>query len=274
MDRLVLLSYYILAAVVAMLLIAAALAFINRHRLRRKPQLPDERRYELQADLLEWIKAKSANQRTVVDIRPFWRGRSVKVYQREAVVQPLIKNGDVSVHHTPLPNEFLETLHDWAIVAFCLPPTHLALRDRTWTWMVHERISGRNIVFERVETLNWQNAGRDIRNSPQTNAGRDAKVRFDHVVSTGGNEGIPVESLTDLIAALREDAASLEDPEERSKVRTLANKLGDETDQDKRDEDAIEDSIARAERYVSRTGGLMTATHKVLETWQQMRGQS
>jgi hypothetical protein len=266
-------AYGLAATAVALMLAVVLGAFANRRRLQHKPQLPDDARLEYQAALLEAIKQKSANQGTVVDIRPFWRGSNVKPYQRNPVIQPLIDNDHVTVRHPQSTNEFFEVLRGLWEVALYRPPTHLVLTDRTWTWMVHERISGKGVVIGRVETLNWQSAGRDITSSPQTIAGRDAHFRAAQVTSTGGNQGILVEMLPELIAALRSDAQGLQNPDERAKVRALANKLESEADEDSVDEDVIEDSIARAERYVGRAGGLMAVTTKALEAWHALRGQ-
>jgi hypothetical protein len=265
--------YGLAASAVILTLLVLLLIFANRRRLQRKPQLSDTARLEYQAALLETIKKASANQGTVVDVRPFWRGSGVKPYQRKPVIQPLIEDGHVTVQHPPAENAFFETLRDIWKVAMYRPPTHLVLTDRTWTWMVHERISGERIIIGKVETLNWQNAGGDIASSPQTNAGRDAHVRADHSTRKAGvHEGVPLELVTDLVAALRSDAPSLPDTTNRTRVRELANKLEQEVEADPIDEDVIEDGIGRAERYVGRAGGLMATTAKALEAWHALRG--
>lgn len=261
------------AAVVALMVVVLVLAFANRRRLQNKPQLADDVRLKYQADLLEAIKKASADQGTVVDIKPFWRGTEVKIYQRLPVIEPLIDDGHVKVMHAPAENDFFETVRDVWSMAMYKPPRHLVLTDRTWTWMVHERLSGERIIIGRVETLNWQKAGRDIVGSPQTNAGGDAVVQTDHSKNKSGvNEGLPLELVPQIVAALRADAPSLLEASERTRVRDLANRLEQAVDTDAVDEDFIEDEIARAERYVGRAGRLMTASAKALEAWHSICG--
>lgn len=122
MTQLETVAYGLAATIVTLMLAVVLVAFANRRRLQRKPQLPDDTRLEYQAALLEAIKQKSANQGTVVDIRPFWRGSGVKSYQRNAVIQPLIDDDHVTVCHPESTNELFEVLRGLWEVALYRPP--------------------------------------------------------------------------------------------------------------------------------------------------------
>lgn len=190
-------------ALVGLLLLVLLLALANGLRLSRKPGLTPDLRIELQASLLEEIKRKSADQGTIVDIRPFWRGSAIKPYQRNSVIRPLIEEGHVRQHDQSTGNEFYDTVRNLYRIAFHVAPTHLILTDRTWVRMVHEGLSGTAIVIGEVQTLNWQEAGGDIVHSPQTVAGRDADVRTGKASRGGDTEGVNSERLLELVAALR-----------------------------------------------------------------------
>lgn len=228
-------------------------------------------RYQLQAELLDAIKRVSANRRTPVDIRPFWRGKGIKPSQRNAVIDPLIRSHEVYVpEKTSSDLAGLEFVTDLLNFAFYRPPSHLVLTDRTWELMVQQGLDGRGIVIERVGTLNWQSQstnGGDIINSPQ--AGRDADVQADNFHKKIP-QGISVDQLTDLVAALRADARNMEDQDDRARVRSLAEKLEDESGSENPDQDKVEGMVARATRYASDTAGLMVVTGKLLETWRDL----
>ncbi len=268
-------TVWILLGVVILATIAA---FANRRRLKAKPQMPERDLLKLQAALLDAIKQQSANQRTIVNLARFWRNTGIKPYQRNAVIDPLIEAGDVTVHNRREPHGFWETAWDavrdyWSIAAY-RPPTKLILTDRTWIRMAHDGVSGQTIVFERVDVMHWQSqtAGGDIVQSPQTSAGGKAHVRFDSAKNSQTVRGLSIGDLTALVTALRQDVPQLPLPEERARVRDLATQLENELDQEDRDTDAIEDGVSRAERYVARAGGLMTATATLLDSWQRLRG--
>ncbi len=265
--------WFLLYAALAFMLLVLFVALLNRWRLSRKPKMAEEDLLSTQAALLEAIKVASANQRTIVDIGPFWRRSGVKYYQKIDVVQPLIEAGHVTAHATDAGNEFVEVMQGIWNVAMRKAPRFLVLTDRTWTRMVHEGISGTKIVIGSVGVLNNQNAGRDIVHSPQTNAGRDAVVGTGSNSSGSSNEGIDLSLMSDLVKALREDATNLPDQEQRSRLRSLANKIESEVDAEQVDEDAVEDSLARVERYLGRAGGLMSATLKVFNAWRQLHGE-
>jgi len=269
-------AWTVLLVAVGVLVFGAIFAFANRYRLKRKPPLPAEQLLALQAELLDAIKAESANQRTVVLISRFWRGGGIKPYQRNAVVEPLIRAGHVTVHKEAAAHGFLAALWEtlsifWAVAGY-RPPAKLILTDRTWLRMAHEGVSGHTIVFERVDVMNLQSqsAGGDIVQSPQTSAGNDADVHFRSVQNSQTTE-LNTSDLVALVVALRQDAPRLRTADERTKVRNLATKLENELDDDEPDGDAIEDGVSRAERYLARTGGLMAATAKLFDSWQRFR---
>lgn len=123
------LSHLIMVAVaiiVAIMLIITASALLNRRRLQRGPRLREERRHELQAQLLDAIKFKSANQGTVVDIRRFWLETNCTAAQRNSIIQPLISAGHVTAHEETM-TEPWETLNNLRVLAFFRPPkkTHI-----------------------------------------------------------------------------------------------------------------------------------------------------
>jgi len=216
-----------------------------------------------------------------VNIRRFWQGRNVKPPQRHAVIDPLIDSGDVFVPIRSSGSNFWDGLEGWWNLAFYRPPTHLVLSDRTWTRMVHEGVSGRSIVantyIERTDEVNTgdeykiDTGGGDNIGSPM---GR--KVRVDSIHFEGGHHqaaDVSTDILRELVAALRADALKLSDAEDRTEVRALADKLEDESNADEPDEDKIEGMVGRAERLANGAAGLMTASHKVFEAYQQWRGQ-
>lgn len=265
MNLRALVSIFIGAVIILMVV-----ALYSRARLERKPKLPEDARQQLQAALLEAVKHASADQGAVVTLNGFWRGSGIKPYQRRAVIQPLIDDHIVADAEQSI-EEPLQTIRDVWWTAINHAPTKLRLTDRTWVRMVHDGVSGRGIVIERIGTLNWQYAGRDIKQSPQTAAGRDARVDIGRITDTSTTSGISTQELTALVGALREDALVLTG-EGRAKVRSLANKLETELDQEEQDTDAIEDSVTRAQRYVGRFGAIMASTSKLLESWHKLRG--
>ena len=152
------LIFGVLAVLIVVLILIALLVLANRLRLKRKASLPHAKSVELQSELLEAIKNASANQRTVVNIRPFWRDHKVRAIDRHAVIEPLVDRGDVTEVHPPEVGEPWETLRDLWQLAMYRPATRLVLTDRTWTRMVHEGITGRGIVIgsyvEKADQVN------------------------------------------------------------------------------------------------------------------------
>jgi hypothetical protein len=271
------LLYVVVACIVGLLAVLVLLAFANRHRLRRKANVPDELRLSLQAALLEAIKTKSANQRTSVNIRRFWRGTGLKAYQRNAVIDPLIESGDVFVDHRVSGSEIWDVAVSWWNLALYRPPAHLVLSDRTWTRMVHEGVSGQSIVIgtfvERTQEVNdfsINTGGGDNIGSP---VGRSVRVGDVEVTKSSESSGVSTELLAELVSALRTDAVQLDDPAVRASVRSLADKLEDEGNAQEPDEDKIDGMLSRARRYANSSAGLMGASHKVLEAWEQLKGQ-
>jgi hypothetical protein len=273
MDDLVAFVMIALLAVAGVLVLLMVGALLNRARLRRKAHLPDDQRLALQAALLEAIKDRSSNQRTIVDIRPFWRRSGVRSIQRNAVIDPLIESGDVFVPHDSSGSEAWDVVTGWWNVALYRPPTRLVLSDRTWTRMVHEGVSGQSIVIgtfvERTNEVNdfsINTGGGDNIGSP---VGRNVRVRDVDVSKYQETAGLSGEDLKELVTALRADALNFADPDQRSQVRALADKLEDESDAEEPDEDTVDGMINRARRLAEGSAGLMSATHRVFEAWQQ-----
>lgn len=270
MDQLRNFTIALLVLIVGVSVVVGLFAELNRRRLKGSPQLGEQVQLELQAELLEAIKAASANHREIIDIRPFWKSRKVQRRQRLAVITPLIENRDVDASEDVSENEYWDTFRAFWRYAFYLPPTKLTLTDKTWTQMNLKGISGTEIVIERVETLISQKAGRDITGSPVTKAGRDAKVHVDRAHSEG-DDSFPIEKVTELVSALRSDAPLLMG-DDAANVRELADKLERQANKKHPDEDTIVGGMQRAERYVKSAGGLMKATAKFFEAWQEWGG--
>jgi len=142
--------------VVAVAVLLVALGFLNHFRLRRRGWLPEERRLELQAGLLEAIKQSSANQRTPVNIDRYWWRSKVTPSQRYLVIEPLLNSGVVSepvATTAPLSEQIVSRI--WKFV-FLRPPSNLVLSDRDWLRMVHEGISGGDVlIIERIDQVHW-----------------------------------------------------------------------------------------------------------------------
>lgn len=265
------LIYAITGAVLALAVLVMLLAFLNRRRLERKPQLPEDLRQTLQADLLDWIVDRSANQTEVVDIREFWRGRAVCRRQRLSVVIPLVRDHHVTVHSEPGGAPLLELSKDLFRYALCLPPTALVLTDRTWLRMAYDGVSGRNVIIGDVHTFNWQSAGGDIVGSPQLHAGRDAQVHTRDTASRSYNPGTSPEQLQELATALRADALRLTSPAMANRVHVLADEVDEEADSERVDSETVGNLLTRANRCVERTGQIMLTTSKLLGAWRDLR---
>lgn len=255
----------------ALTMLALLLSFANRSRLKRGPAVSEADSIALQSELLEAIKDASANQRTPVDIRSFWRQRRARTRDRHAVIEPLVARGDVTVAPQAEIGEPWETLRGLWQFALYKPPTRLVLTDRTWTRMVHEGVSGRGIVIgtyvERAEQVNdytMETGGGDVIGSPM---GPRAKARDVRVTKGDAVSSLPPNLVADLVAALRSDAATLQGNSRRD-VRSLADDLEDEANEPKPDEDRVLGMVSRASRYVKGAAGLMRASHRALEALQ------
>lgn len=258
--------FAVLVVIVLFVIVTGLFTVWNRSRLLRRASTTDDEAQRLQAGLLDAIKVVSGNRRTVVDIRPFWSGSKVPAATRYAVAQALIDEHYVSEHQNRSQGDFENTLTDWFNFAFLRPPTHLILNDVTWERMVNEGVSGWQITIERLESMNWQSAGGDINNSPQTNAGGDVDVNIDSIARTETKtSGISAAELKSLVAALRTDASGIEDKDFRAKIRSLANKLEGEADDEDVDEENVEDSLTRVQKYLHRAGDILSTTKKVFD---------
>ncbi|TQJ35588.1 hypothetical protein [Arthrobacter sp. SLBN-122] len=263
----------VIACVILLLVIASAIIFArwNHSRLmsRARAEIEPDEALSLRSEFLDAITAASANQRTVVNTLPFWRGTGYRGYQRTMVIEPLLTEHIVST--PPSSGNAFANLFDRAVnYAFCIPASSLILSDRDWLRMVHDGVSAKNLVIERMRiTLKSDSHDRtNIINSGGGNvsanqAGGNGKQTVRNVSQE--HRSLPMGEFVELIKALRLDAVSAPTREVRQQINELADSMEDEVQADQPDELRLEGLLARATRYVKNFGLAMTTTKEVID---------
>lgn len=259
--------------IILLLVIASTIIFArwNHSRLmsRARAEIEPDEALSLRSAFLDAIRDASANQRTVVNTLPFWKGSRYRGYQRMMVIEPLLSEHIVST----LPssgNAFASWFDRGVNYAFCIPASSLILSDRDWLRMVHDGVSAKNLVIERMritlksdshDRTNTINSGGG--NVSANQAGGNGKQTVRDVSQK--HRSLPKGEFVELINALRLDAVTAPTREVRQQINELADSLEDEVQADHPDEIRLEGLLARATRYAKNFGLAMTTTKKVID---------